>query len=67
MANLILSHGSSDLELHNLSMQLAKFPIAGRYHVSPVLQILHSLCGAHLANTCFATIPFSLEPRQATT
>ena len=61
MANLFLSHGDSDSELHNLFTQTARFPLEGHYNASPVLQILHSLCGAHLANPCFAAVPFSLE------
>ena len=38
--------------------------LAGRCHASPMLQNPHSLCGAHLANPCFAAIPFlnSVEP-----
>ena len=35
MADLFLSHGDSDLELHNLSTQLAKFPLVGHYHANP--------------------------------
>jgi hypothetical protein len=41
----------------NVSTQLAKFPLAGRYHTSTMLQIPHSLCGKHLANPHFATMP----------
>ena len=66
MADLFLSHGDSDSELHSLSIQLTKFQLAGRYHASPMFQILRGLCGAHQANSSFATVPFSLEPRRAT-
>ena len=66
MANLFLSHGGSDSELHSLSTQLAKFPLAGCYHASLVLQILHGFCGAYQANQPFAVIPFSIEPKGAT-
>ena len=59
MANLFLSHGDSDSELHNLSTQLARFPLVGHYHTNPMLQNPHGLCGAHLAKPCFATIPYS--------
>ena len=62
MADLFLSHGDSDSELHNLSTQLTKFPLVGGYHANPMLQSPHGLCGTHQANTCFATIPFALEP-----
>jgi hypothetical protein len=62
MANLFLSHEDSDSELHNLSTQLAMFPLEpGRYLANTMLQYSHGLCGAHLANPCFATVPFSLE------
>ena len=63
IANVFLSHGDSDSELHNLSTQLTRLPLASHYHTSPVLQIPHGLCGAHLANPQFAAIPSSLEPR----
>lgn len=59
MTDLFLSHGDSDSELQNLSTQLARFPLAGRYHTSPMLQILHCLCCAHQTNPCFHAIPFS--------
>lgn len=36
--------------------------LVGCYHACPVLQISHSLCGAHQANPLFATVPLSLEP-----
>ena len=62
MANLFLSHGDSDSELHNLSTQLTRFPLLGRYHASPMLQSPHGLCGEHQANPRFAAVPFSLEP-----
>lgn len=39
MANLFLSPGDSDSELHSLSTVLAEFPLAGHYHANPVLQI----------------------------
>jgi hypothetical protein len=65
MANLFLSRRDSDSELHNLFTQLPRFPLASRYHTSPVLHIPHGLYGAPLANPRFA-IPFSLEPKQAT-
>ena len=65
IANLFLSHGDSDSELHNLSTQLAKFPLAGCYHANPMLQIPHGLCGAHQTNPRFASIPISLESSQA--
>lgn len=50
-----------------LSTQLAKFPQAGCYHVSPMLQNSHGLLECTLANPHFATIPFSLEPSEAAT
>jgi hypothetical protein len=59
MANLFLSSGNSDSELHNFSTKLDRFPLAGHYHANPMLQVPHSLCGAHLANPCFAAISFS--------
>jgi hypothetical protein len=59
-ANLFLSRGDTDSGLQNLSTQLARFPLVGHYHASPMLQISHGLCGAHEANSCFATVPFSL-------
>ena len=49
MANLFLSHGDYDSKLQNLSTQLAKFLLAGRFHASPMLQNPHGLCGAHQA------------------
>jgi hypothetical protein len=52
----------SDSELQNLSTQLTKFPLACCYHASLMLQNPNGLCGAHLANPCFAAVPFSLEP-----
>jgi hypothetical protein len=52
----------SDSELQNLSTQLTRFPLAGRYHASSMLQSPHGLCGAHQANQCFAAVPLSLEP-----
>ena len=67
MVYLFLSHGDSDSELHNLSTQLTRFPLVGHYYVNPILQTPYSLCGAHLANPRFATVPFSLEPRRTTT
>jgi hypothetical protein len=45
MANMFLSHGDSDSELQNLSTQLTRFPLVGRYHASPMLQIPHDFCG----------------------
>jgi hypothetical protein len=62
ISDLFLSHGDTDLELHNLSTQLAKFLLAGHYHDNPVLQSPYGLCGGHQANPRFAAIPFSLEP-----
>ena len=47
-----------------VSTQVSKFPLVGCYHTSTMLQIPHSVCGAHLANPCFAPIPISLEPSQ---
>ena len=38
----------TDSELHNL-------PLVGCYHIKPVLQIPPGLCGAQMANPCFAT------------
>ena len=32
-----------------------------------MLQNLHGLCDAHLANLLFATVPFALKLRRATT
>ena len=64
MADLFLSHGDSDSELHNLSTQLARFPLLGYYHASTILQFPHNLCGAHLANPRFAAVPVSLEPSE---
>jgi hypothetical protein len=37
LTNQFLPHGDSDSELQNLSTQLAKFPLVGRYHTSPML------------------------------
>jgi hypothetical protein len=57
----------TDSELHNLSTQLTRFPLAGHYHAIPMLQILQSLCGAHQANSQFAANAFFfLELRGAT-
>jgi hypothetical protein len=67
MADLFLSHGDSDSELNNLSSLLARFPLADCYHVNPMLQIPHGLCGVPQANPCFAAVPFSLELGQAAT
>jgi hypothetical protein len=39
MADLSLSHEASDSELHNLSTQLTKFPLAGCYHANSVVHI----------------------------
>ena len=61
-ADLFLFCGDSDSELQNLSTQLTRFPLVGRYHASPMLQSPHGLCGAHQANPRFAAVPFSLEP-----
>jgi hypothetical protein len=58
MDDLFLSHGYSDSELYNLSTQITRFPQTGHYHANPVLQIVHGLCGAHLANPRFAALPF---------
>ena len=63
MADLFLSPGDPDSELHNLSTQLTSFPLVSCYHTNLVLQIPHSLCGAPQANPHLATMPFSLEPR----
>jgi hypothetical protein len=41
-ADLFLPCGDSDSELQNLSTQLSKFPLAGCYHTSPMLQNFHS-------------------------
>ena len=61
MADLFLSHGDSDSELHNLSTQLTSLPLVGHYHANPVLQIPHGLCGAHQANPRFAAYLFLLN------
>ena len=61
LANLLLSCGDSEAELQNLSTQLSRFPFAGRYQASPILQSPSGLCGTHQANSCFAAVPFSLE------
>jgi hypothetical protein len=46
MADLFLSrHESLAWSAQNVSTQLAKFPLAGCYHTSPMLQILHCRCG----------------------
>jgi hypothetical protein len=60
----VLFHGDSHSELHNLSTQLARFQLASCYSISPVLQIFHGLCGTYQANSSFATLTFSLEPRK---
>ena len=39
MADLFLSHGDSNTELHNLSTQLPRFLLVGHEYTSPVLQI----------------------------
>ena len=44
----------TDSELHSLSTQLTRFPLAGCYHANLMLQIPHCLCGAPLGN--FVTI-----------
>jgi hypothetical protein len=68
MADLFLSHGDSlARSSSNVSIQLAKFPLAARYPASPMLQNHHNLCGSPQANPSFAAIPFSLEPRRAAT
>jgi hypothetical protein len=66
-ANLFLSRGDSASELQNLSTQFAKFPLVSHYQANPMLQIPHGFCGcgAPQTNPCFASVPFSLEPRQA--
>jgi hypothetical protein len=47
----------SDSELQNLSTQLAKFPLVGRYHTSPMLQNSHSLlwCTSGKPTLCLHT------------
>jgi hypothetical protein len=50
MAYLFLYQELSDSELHNLSTQLTKFLLTGRYHANPVLQILHGLCSTPQTN-----------------
>ena len=47
------------------AFELAKFLLAGCYQVSPMLQNPHDLCRAPQANPCFASVPFSIEHRQA--
>ena len=47
----------SESELHNLSTLLTRLPLVGHYHANSVLQIPHSLCGAHLVNPRFAFEP----------
>ena len=56
MADLFLSYGDSDSELHNLSTQLARFPLSSHYHTNPMLQIPQSLCGVPQAKPCLAAI-----------
>ena len=54
MTNLFLSHRDSLTQSSwTVSTQLARFPLTGHYQANPVLQIPHSLCGAHQANPCF--------------
>ena len=43
-ANLFLSHGDSDSELHNLFTQLTRFELMGCYHINPMLQIPQGFC-----------------------
>jgi hypothetical protein len=62
MANLFLSCGDSDSELHNISTQHTRFPLASHYHTSPMFQIPHGLCGTPLANPCFTTYLSLLNP-----
>jgi hypothetical protein len=63
MADLFLSHGDSLAQSsRNISTQLTKLPLAAPYHASPILQIPHGHCGAHVANPCFVSVPFFLEP-----
>ena len=38
MANLFLSNGDSDSELHNLSTQFARFPLMSHYYTNPVFK-----------------------------
>jgi hypothetical protein len=45
------------------ALELIKFLMEGHYHISTMLQIPHGFCGAHLANPCFAAVPFFLKPR----
>ena len=64
LAGLFLSCGDPLVQSsRNISTQLTRFPLVGRYHASPMLQVSHGLCGAPQANPCLATIRFSLEPR----
>jgi hypothetical protein len=63
---VLISWRLSDSELQNLFTQHTKFSLVGPHLANPVLQNLQGLCGTHQANPCFATIPFSLEPSQAT-
>ena len=43
MADLFLSLGDSDSELHNLFTQLTGLPLVDHYHSNPMLQIPHYL------------------------
>ena len=47
----------SDSELQNLSTQLTKFPLVGRYHASPMLQNSHGLlwCTSGKPTLCHCT------------
>ena len=63
LADLFLSHGGSDSELHNLSTQLARFPLAGHYHTNPMLPIPTAFV-VLIRQTRFAAAPFSLEPSE---
>jgi hypothetical protein len=64
IADLFLScGGDSDSELHYLSTQLARFPLAGHYHANLMLQMTPDLCGAYQAKSSFAGVPFSFESR----
>ena len=63
-ATLSLGGLDSQFLTQSLFTQLSKFPLAGCYRVSPMLQVPHDLCGTHQAKVCFAAVPFSLEPRE---
>jgi hypothetical protein len=62
----VFSLEDSDLELHNLSTQLSRFPLVGHYPTTPSFKPPKTF-EMHLtqAHALLLYLSFSLEPRQA--